>query len=67
MLHIRQPFYSITTSGIFTILGLLFGLEAAKGTTVPLGVVDLNSAMTWGLTGLLFLMAYFALVHLRYK
>ncbi len=67
MLHIRQPFYSITTSGIFTLLGLLFGLEATKGTMVPLGVVELSPSMTWGLTGILFLMAYFALVHLRYK
>jgi hypothetical protein len=67
MVHIRQPFFSIATATIFAILGLVLGLGAGEGTEVMLGTYTLSAGAAWALTGLMFLMAYFALVHLKDK
>ena len=63
-IHIRQPFFSIVTAIIFGILGLFYGIGAVNGTGVVLGSTELNVSVSWALTGVMFLMAYFALVHL---
>jgi hypothetical protein len=65
MIHIRQPFFSIATAVIYGILGVIIGQGAGQSTTVMLGSLELNQATGWALTGVLFLMAYFSLVHLK--
>lgn len=67
MVHIRQPFFSIMTAMIFSLLGLLHGLDAINGTGVVMisNNVEINTSAAWALTGVMFLMAYFALVHLK--
>jgi len=65
MVHIRQPFFSIAAASVFGILGLLFGIDAARNSVVIIGGVELAQNAVWALTGVLFLMAYFALVHLK--
>lgn len=65
MVHIRQPFFSIASASVFGILGLLFGIDAARNSAVMIGGAELTQGATWALTGVLFLMAYFALVHLK--
>ena len=62
--HIRQPFFSIVTAIIFGLLGLFYGIGAVQGAGVMLGSFELDVAVSWALTGVMFLMAYFALVHL---
>jgi hypothetical protein len=66
MIQIRQPFFSIVTSAIFALLGVLYGLNAGKGVSTMIGGVEMNTSGTWAFTGLMFLMAYFALVHMKY-
>lgn len=63
-IHIRQPFFSITTAIIFGIFGLMYGLAAAKGMGVMLGTLSLSVPVSWAISGIMFLMAYFALIHL---
>ena len=65
MVHIRQPFFSIVTAIIFSIMGLLYGWNAAEGNSAVLGPINLGVPTTWGLAGVMFLMAYFAIVHLK--
>lgn len=66
LIHMRQPFFSITTGGIFALLGLLFGLASGTNSLV-FGGVAIGSSASWALTGLMFVMAYFSLVHLKYN
>lgn len=65
MLHIRQPFLSIAMAIIFSVLGLMYGLATAKEVNVVLGTIELNASASWALTGIMFLMAYFAMVHIK--
>jgi len=65
MIHIRQPFFSIAASAVFGLLALLFGIDAATNSVVVIGGTELTSSAAWALTGVLFLMAYFSLVHLK--
>jgi len=65
MVHIRQSFFSIATAVIFSILGLLYGLGAAKGMGATIGSAELSTSVTWALAGLMFVMSYFALVHIK--
>jgi len=65
MVHIRQPFFSIITATVFSLLGLMYGLTAAKGVGIMFGTIELNISATWALTGVMFLMSYFALVHIK--
>jgi len=63
-IHIRQPFFSIVTAIIFSVLGLFYGTSAVNNSGAMLGTLELNVSITWALTGVMFLMAYFALIHL---
>lgn len=65
MVHIRQPMFSIMTAVIFALIGLVLGLGAGNGSEVMLADITLNSSTAWALSGLMFLMAYFSLVHLK--
>jgi hypothetical protein len=67
MVRIRQPFFSIATAFVFSALAVMYGLNAATGVSVFIGSVEFNAAASWALTGVMFLMAYFALVHIRDK
>jgi hypothetical protein len=50
---------------IFSVLGLMYGLATAKEVNVVLGTIELNAGASWALTGIMFLMAYFAMVHIK--
>lgn len=65
MVRMRQPFFSIAAAAIFSITGLLIASEVAKGDSVRIG--DLHENILWGMVGVMFLMAYFSLVHLKDK
>jgi len=65
MIHIRQPFFSIITATIFGLLAVMYGIAAGHGTGIMFGSIELNVPATWALTGVMFLMAYFALVHIK--
>lgn len=65
MVHIRQPFFSIITATVFSLMGLMYGISAGKGAGIAFGTIELNMSASWALTGVMFLMAYFALVHIK--
>ncbi|MBP9760541.1 MAG: hypothetical protein KBD24_04255 [Candidatus Pacebacteria bacterium] len=65
MVHMNQPFFSIVSAAIFSILGLFFGSMGVLGDMVTFGYLEVTSQAVWGITGLMFIMAYFSLVHLR--
>jgi len=65
MIQIRQPFFSIVTAIIFGFLGFMYGVNAMNNIGVTFGTIELNLSASWALTGVMFLMAYFALVHLK--
>lgn len=67
MLHIRQPFFSIATATIFAALGLIYSLGVQMNLPPVLIGVELDPVMGYVMSGLFFLMAYFSLVHLKYK
>jgi len=67
MFHIRQPFFSIVSAFIYTLMGLLFAGSAVDGVTSHLGGFELGPVAAWVFTGLMFVMAYFSLVHLRHE
>jgi hypothetical protein len=66
MVNIRQSFFSITTAIVFALLAVLYGLNATKGVSTMIGGVEINPSTTWALTGIMFLMSYFALVHIKH-
>lgn len=67
MIHMRQPFFSIANSVIYIALGMVFGIAGTAGHTVQFGTLVFDASALWALTGIMFLMAYFSLVHIREK
>jgi len=65
MVHIRQPFFSIVSATIFMLLGLLYGVSNVNGDPISIGVVKFVPPVSWAVTGIMFLMAYFSLVHMK--
>ena len=65
MIEMRQPFFSIANSAIFMVLGVFFGSLGTTGEAVSLGYLSMPSQALWAATGLMFIMAYFSLVHLK--
>jgi len=64
MIHIHQPFFSISASAIFGALGLGYAIDAVHNVPTTIAGVALGTPEAWALSGLLLLMAYFSLVHL---
>jgi len=80
MVHIRQPYFSILSATIFALAGLAYTLSAHIETQAALGNIpnlgapqmvlmggDVSPAIGFVIAGVCFLMAYFSLVHLKYK
>lgn len=69
MVHLRQPFFSIASAAIFGVLGLMYGANAASGVPIVIGMFGFEAVvppvMNTVVAGLMFVMAYFALVHLK--
>jgi hypothetical protein len=65
MVHIRQPFFSIAAAAIFGALGLMGGMSIMTNSPVVFGGNELNDQTLWSFIGVMFLMAYFSLVHLK--
>lgn len=67
LVHIRQPFHSIATATVFLILAIFFGGAALSNAPVHFADLELGLRTMWTMTGLMFVMSYFSLVHLRHK
>lgn len=67
MIHMRQPFYSIASAATYLLCAIGLGLLAATPDAVLLFGTTAPSSALWALCGLMFLMAYFSLVHLKFK
>ncbi len=65
MIRIRQPFYSIASSIVFTAHAILYGVNAINGVYFSIGNAMFSPSVTWAMSGLMFLMGYFSLVHIR--
>ena len=63
----RQPFFSIVSAVVYLLGALLFAGAAEMQVPLTLGGAALSDSVTWAIGGLFFLMAYFSLVHLKYK
>lgn len=67
MITMRQSFYSITASIIFSGFGIFFACAASYNWQVLIDAWKMPSEFSWGVAGLMFLMAYFSLAHLKHK
>lgn len=65
MVHMRQPFFSIAASIIFSLLGLVYAIDAIHGNTVTMAGAVISPSLLWAITGTMLLMGYFSLVHLK--
>ena len=65
MVHMRQPFFSIAASIIFSLLGLVYAIDAVHGDTVTMAGANASPSLLWAIAGMMFLMSYFSLVHLK--
>ncbi len=66
MLKMKQQFYSIAAAIVFLILAVLCAYGSTKG-GVAFGDMVFGASMGWALCGVLFVMAYFSLVHMVNK
>lgn len=67
MLHIRKSFHSLASAAIFLVLGLLYSMSALSGTPIILSGLEIATPMSWAVVGLMFVMAYFSLVHITHE
>jgi hypothetical protein len=80
LVHIRQPYFSIINATLFALVGLAYTLSAHVETQAALGNIPalgapqmvlmggaVNPAISFVIAGVSFLMAYFSLVHLKYR
>ncbi len=69
MVHLRQPFFSIAAAAIFGLLGLLYGANAVADIPITIAMFGFEAVITpvmnYVAAGLMFVMAYFALAHLK--
>ncbi len=65
MVHIRQPFFSIAAATLFGALGLMGGMSIMTHSSVVFGGTELNDPTLWMFVGVMFLMSYFSIVHLK--
>jgi len=65
MLHVRQPFFSLAVASFLSALALLHGMGLATGNAVVIAGFELSDSAGWAVVGVMFLLAYFALVHLK--
>ncbi len=67
MIHMRQPFFSIASATTYLLCAVGLGWLAVTPDSVSLYGIPASSAVLYTLCGLMFLMAYFSLVHLKFK
>jgi hypothetical protein len=67
MIHMRQPFFSIVSALVYLISAMLFAFMAVNSVSVSVGGADLSTSVMQAISGLFFVMAYFSLVHIKYK
>ena len=67
LIHMRQPFFSIANATIFLVLGIFFGGASIAAQPVAFADLEMGVQISWVITGVCFVMAYFSLVHLKYK
>lgn len=67
MVHMRQPFYSIVSAVVYLAGALLLAAVSQSGAVVSVGFTTLNGSALLSVAGLFFIMAYFSLVHLKYR
>lgn len=67
MVEMKQPFFSIAAAILFALWGLAHGVRSAMELPVSINGWDMPLWFSYAITGLMFVMAYFALTHLRHK
>jgi len=65
MMTMRQPFYSTCAAVVFAALGIFMGLRSAYGWQLMIDGWSMPTGVSWGLCGLMFVMAYFSLTHMK--
>jgi|GEM_PF-2740857 len=65
MTHLKHSSFSIAAAGTFGLLGLLFGIAGFTGSEVSFGDLVFSNSAAWIFTGLLFVLSYSALIHLK--
>ena len=66
MTHLNHSSFSIAAAATFGMFGLLFGIAGFTGSTVNFGDMEFSNSIAWVITGLMFVLAYSALVHLKH-
>jgi hypothetical protein len=67
MIHMRQPFFSVISATIYFAAALMFAGTTNFTPSVTFGDATLSTGVSWAISGLCFVMAYFSLVHLKHK
>lgn len=67
MIQMKQPFYSIAAAVIFVAWGIVHGVRSVQQWEVMIGGWAMPIEVSYAITGLMFVMAYFSLIHLRHK
>jgi hypothetical protein len=64
MVHINQKFLSLATATFLGLLGLLHGMGLGTGNPIEIASFELGPSAGWMLVGVMFVLAYFHIVHL---
>ncbi|MBP9749611.1 MAG: hypothetical protein KBD21_02680 [Candidatus Pacebacteria bacterium] len=67
MIRMRQPFFSIASAIIYMLCAIGLAALATQRNSVILSGTTVPDFALWALCGLSFIMAYFSLVHLKFK
>jgi hypothetical protein len=67
MIEMKQPFYSIAAAIIFATWGLIHGIRSVQQWNLQVGSWDMPIWFSFAIAGLMFVMAYFSLAHMRHK
>lgn len=63
----KHSFYSIASSIIFLGLGVLHGVRSVQAWPLVINTYSVPLSLSYAITGLMFVMAYFSMTHLRHK
>ncbi len=67
MMTMRPSFYSLTAAIVFLALGVFMGMRSSYGWQLMIDTWSMPVALSWAFCGLMFVMAYFSLAHMRTK
>ncbi len=65
MMSMRPPLFDAAAAFVFALFGVAFGYAAVSDAPISFVEFTLTTSAEWAVTGLSFVMAYFAVVHMR--